>query len=99
MRIVALLGIVMAGVGTVLIARHYRRSAALALALGVANPLVMLHLLGGSHNDALMLGFLALGFAAYLRDHKWAGVVLVAFATAVKLTAAPAAGVHGLELA
>ena len=90
MRVVALLGMIMAGVGVALIARHYRRSPALALALGVANPLVLLHLLGGSHNDSLMLGLLALGFAAYLRDRKVLGVVLVALAAAVKLTAAPA---------
>ena len=51
---------------------------------------MLLHLLGGSHNDALMLGFLALGFAAFLRDKRWLAVVLVAFATGVKLTAAPA---------
>ncbi len=37
-----------------------------------------------------MLGFLALGFAAFLRDRKVLGVVLVALATSVKLTAAPA---------
>jgi len=90
MRVVALLGIIMAGVGVALIARHYKRSPALAVALGVANPLVLLHLLGGSHNDSLMLGLLALGFAAYLRDRKILGVVLVAMATTVKLTAGPA---------
>jgi alpha-1,6-mannosyltransferase len=90
MRVVALLGMIMAGVGVALIAGHYKRSPALAVALGVANPLVLLHLLGGSHNDSLMLGFLALGFAAYLRDRKLLGVLLVAMASAVKLTAAPA---------
>jgi hypothetical protein len=90
MRVVALLGMMMAGVGVALIARHYRRSPALAVALGVANPLVLLHLLGGSHNDSLMLGLLALGFAAYLRERKILGVVLVAMAASVKLTAAPA---------
>ena len=63
---------------------------ALALALGIFNPLVLLHLIGGAHNDAFMLGFLALGFAAFLRKHKLLAVVLVAMATGVKLTAAPA---------
>ncbi len=90
MRVVALLGMIMAGVGVALIARHYRRSPALAVALGIVNPLVLLHLLGGSHNDSLMLGFLALGFALFLRDRKLLGVLLVALATSVKLTAAPA---------
>ncbi|HVN51433.1 MAG TPA: polyprenol phosphomannose-dependent alpha 1,6 mannosyltransferase MptB, partial [Acidimicrobiales bacterium] len=90
MRVVALLGIVMAAAGVALIAASCRRSVALALALGILNPLVLLHLLGGSHNDALMLGFLALGFAAFVRDRRWLAVVLVAFAAGVKLTAAPA---------
>jgi hypothetical protein len=90
MRVVSLIGIMMAAAGVALIAASYRRSVALALALGIVNPLVLLHLLGGSHNDALMLGFLALGFAAFLRDRKLLAVVLVACAAGVKLTAAPA---------
>ncbi len=34
-----------------------------ALWLGVANPLVLLHLVAGGHNDALMLGLVAAGLA------------------------------------
>jgi alpha-1,6-mannosyltransferase len=90
MRVIALGGIVMAVAGIAVIAASYKKSIALALALGILNPLVLLHLLGGSHNDALMLGFLALGLAAFLRKHKLLAVVLVALATGVKLTAAPA---------
>jgi hypothetical protein len=89
-RALAVVGVAMTAVGVALIARSYRLSPAVALALGVANPLVMLHLIGGAHNDALMLGFLALGLAAFRRDKRVLTVVLVALAVAVKLPAAVA---------
>jgi hypothetical protein len=90
MRVLAIVGVVMAAVGVGLIARSYNVSPASAVAIGIANPLVLLHLIGGSHNDALMLGFLALGLAAVRADRRVLGIVLVAAATAVKLPAAAA---------
>src|SRR5690606_35111121 len=89
-RVLALAGVAMAAVGVGLIARSYDLSVPGAVALGIANPLVLIHLLGGGHNDALMLGLLALGLAAVRRDHRVLAVVLVALATAVKLPAAVA---------
>jgi alpha-1,6-mannosyltransferase len=86
-RALAVVGVVMTAVGVAIIARSYRLSPAAAIALGVANPLVLLHLIGGGHNDALMLGFLALGLAAFRRDKKVLTVVLIALAVAVKLPA------------
>src|SRR5690606_1081457 len=38
-----------------------------ALWLGVANPLVLFHLIGGVHNDALMLGLMLAGLELMLR--------------------------------
>jgi hypothetical protein len=103
-RGLAALGVAMSAAGVVLIARSYRISPAVAVAVGVANPLVLLHLVGGGHNDALMLGLLTLGLAAARRDRRVLAVVLVALATAVKLPAAialpfigwtwPGAGAH-----
>jgi alpha-1,6-mannosyltransferase len=89
-RGLAVVGVAMSAVGIAIIARSYRLSPASAIALGIANPLVLLHLIGGSHNDALMLGFLALGLAAFRRDKRVLTVVLVALAVAVKLPAAVA---------
>jgi hypothetical protein len=89
-RVLAVVGVVMSAAGVALIARSYRLSAAAAVALGIANPLVLLHLIGGSHNDALMLGFLALGLAAFRRDRRVLTIVLIALAVAVKLPAAVA---------
>lgn len=87
-RAVAVIGVAMAAVGAALLARSYGLSPAVALAMGLANPLVLLHLVGGAHNDAFMVGLLLLALAAFRHDRKHLAVVLVALATAVKLPAA-----------
>jgi hypothetical protein len=86
-RALAVAGVVMTGVGVYVIARKRRVSAPLALAFAVANPVVLIHLVGGAHNDALMMGFLVLGMASFERGRKVLAVVLVALAIAVKLPA------------
>ena len=58
-----------------------------ALALAVLNPLVLLVLLGGAHNDALMLGLLVAGCAVARRNHILTGLVLCALAAEVKIPA------------
>jgi hypothetical protein len=87
-RGVAVAGVVMTAIGVALIARSYRLSPAVAVAIGLANPLVLLHMIGGAHNDAFMVGLLSLGLAAFRYDKRYLAVVLVALATAVKLPAA-----------
>jgi hypothetical protein len=54
----------------------------------VLNPLTLLHLIGGAHNDALMVGLLVAGLAVARRGRPVVGAVLVALATAVKVPAA-----------
>lgn len=87
-RLVVLVGIGLAAVGIPVIARSYGTDPALALALGLVSPLVLLHLIGGIHNDALMLGLLVCGVAAARRDKRVLAILLVALAAAVKLPAA-----------
>ncbi|HEX3459451.1 MAG TPA: polyprenol phosphomannose-dependent alpha 1,6 mannosyltransferase MptB, partial [Acidimicrobiales bacterium] len=55
-RIVALVGVVLIALSTPVLARSVGRSGTVAFGLGALNPLVLLVLLGGAHNDALMLG-------------------------------------------
>ncbi len=57
MRLLAVLGLVLAGWGL------HRLGGERALWLGVANPLVLLHLVAGAHNEALMLGLAVAGLA------------------------------------
>lgn len=90
MRAAAALGVAMTAVGVVLLARRHRVPAASALVAGVAGPLVLLHMIGGSHNDALMMGLLTLGLAAFTAHRRVLSVVLVVSAVAVKLPAAVA---------
>ncbi len=66
-----------------------------ALWLGVLNPLVVMHVVSGAHNDALMIGLIVMGFALGRQGHPIAGVTAIALAGAVKpiaLLALPFAG-------
>jgi alpha-1,6-mannosyltransferase len=51
---------------------------------------MVVHLVGGPHNDLLMVGFLAAGAAMMLERRHVLGIVLVTVAVAVKATAAVA---------
>ncbi len=86
-RALAVFGVVLSGVGVFVIARSRRLSPPLALALAIANPVVLVHLVGGAHNDALMMGLLIIGMAAFERSRKVLAVVLITLAVAVKLPA------------
>jgi hypothetical protein len=82
----------LAGVGLIAwfmpsLSRSIGKDAAVAFVFAVMNPIVLIHLIGGEHNDALMLGFLVAGLAFAARGNRVAGVVLVALATLVKVPA------------
>jgi alpha-1,6-mannosyltransferase len=90
MRVIAALGVAMTAFGVVLIARRQRVPTASALVAGVGGPLVLLHMVGGSHNDSLMMGLMVLGMAAFTANRRVMSVVVVTLAVAVKLPAAAA---------
>ncbi|AHH95401.1 polyprenol phosphomannose-dependent alpha 1,6 mannosyltransferase MptB [Kutzneria viridogrisea] len=70
------------------LARHLGGNAPVAVWLVAANPLLLVHLIGGAHNDMLMIGLMAVGVLLCLdRRHVW-GIALVTLACAVKGTAA-----------
>jgi len=70
--------------------RHLGGNTTVSLWLVAANPLLLVHLVGGAHNDMLMIGLLATGVALALDRRFVAGFALVALAVAVKATAAVA---------
>ena len=69
------------------IARHVGANGSIALWICVLNPLVIIHLLGGVHNEMLMVGLMMAGIALTFSHRFTAGVTLVAIAVAVKATA------------
>ncbi|MFC7615329.1 polyprenol phosphomannose-dependent alpha 1,6 mannosyltransferase MptB [Actinokineospora soli] len=66
--------------------RHLGGSLPVALWLAVAGPMTVVHLVGGPHNDLLMVGFLAAGALCALDRRHVLGVVLVTLGAAVKAT-------------
>jgi hypothetical protein len=90
-RLVAMGGVALLGVGVVMLARGTGRDPVDALALAVAGPLTIVQLVGGPHNEALMVGLLAVGVA--VGTTRWgrgawvAGVALCGLGAAVKAPA------------
>jgi len=68
-------------------ARHVGANGAVALWICALNPLVILHLMGGVHNEMLMVGLMMAGIALTFARHHVLGVTLIATAVAVKATA------------
>ena len=87
MRLVALFGVGLMAAALPRLARHSGADPAAALWLGALNPLVLLHLVAGAHNDAIMLGLLGLGLVAALGRWPVLGAVLVTLAALVKAPA------------
>lgn len=88
LRLLEVAGVVLIAVGIPSLARSFGRDPAAAFSLGVLNPIVILHLVGGAHNDALMLGFLVVGLAAACRGRPVLGIVLCTVGAAIKVPAA-----------
>ncbi|MFJ6084626.1 polyprenol phosphomannose-dependent alpha 1,6 mannosyltransferase MptB [Streptomyces sp. NPDC092369] len=88
MRLVALLGVALMAAALPRLARHSGADPSAALWLGCLNPLVLLHLIAGAHNDAIMLGLLGIGLVAALGRRPVLGAVFVTLAALVKAPAA-----------
>ncbi|MFJ3172126.1 polyprenol phosphomannose-dependent alpha 1,6 mannosyltransferase MptB [Streptomyces roseus] len=61
-----------------------------ALWAAVLNPLALVHLVGGAHNEALMIGLMLAGLVAFRRGHWVPGTVVLVAAALVKVPAAVA---------
>lgn len=105
-RLAAVLGLLLVVWAVPRLAEQAGTNERTALWLGVMNPLVLWHLIGGVHNDALMLGLMLSGTVVALQalpELKWwqytAGVVLIGLGAQVKLPALVALAVVGTALA
>lgn len=100
-----------AGLGLIIwalpkLARRCGLDTGLAMWLGLANPLVLFHLVSGIHNEALMVGLMLAGFEIGLRAGDrlldrdlLVGALLIVVASAIKLPAILALGFLGMEWA
>jgi len=69
------------------LARHLGANAPIALWICVLNPLVIIHLMGGVHNEMLMVGLMTAGITLTFERRHVAGVTLIWIGVAVKATA------------
>jgi alpha-1,6-mannosyltransferase len=88
LRLLELCGVALMAVSIPVLARSMKRDAAYVFTLAILNPVTILHLVGGAHNDALMLGLLLAGLAMAKRGKPLFGIVLCSLAAAVKVPAA-----------
>lgn len=88
LRLLSLAGVLMIAWCVPRLARLYHRDGAELFTLMVLNPVTLLHLIGGAHNDALMLGLLVAGLTAAKEKRPLVGILLCALATAIKAPAA-----------
>ncbi len=69
------------------VARHVGANGTASLWICVLNPLVIVHLMGGVHNEMLMVGLMMAAIALTFAGRPVIGVSLIALAVAVKATA------------
>ncbi len=87
LRVCMLPGLALLVWATPRIARHVGANVPIALWICVLNPLVIIHLMGGVHNEMLMVGLMAAGIALTLAQRHVAGIAVIAVGMAVKATA------------
>lgn len=90
MRIITLGALVLIVWGLRHLAREHGRSESAALRLGALNPLLLVHVVGGMHNDGLMIGLMLAGAVLALRGRWITGAALIGLAVMVKSPAAVA---------
>jgi alpha-1,6-mannosyltransferase len=90
MRLMLVLGLVLLVWMLPELTRRLGGRVPVALWAAVANPVLVVHMVGGGHNDLLVMGLLATGSVVALRGRHVAGIALVTAAMAVKASAAVA---------
>ena len=88
LRLLEVGGVALMVAATPILARSLKHDPAHAVLLGAGSPLVLLSLVAGSHNDALMVGLLMAGLAVAKRVGTVPGIMLCALAAGVKSPAA-----------
>jgi alpha-1,6-mannosyltransferase len=87
MRLMALVGIALIFFAITRLAPLAGVDPAYGLWLGVLNPVVLVHLVGDAHNDALMIGLMMAGLTLAIERRPAAGSVLVTLGALIKAPA------------
>jgi hypothetical protein len=88
LRLLEIVAVAMIGYGIVILARGLGRDPGEAFVLSAMNPLVLLTLIGGAHNDGIMAGFLVVGVALAVKRHPVWAFIFISCAAAIKAPAA-----------
>ncbi|MGB8387423.1 alpha-(1-_6)-mannopyranosyltransferase A [Mycobacterium sp.] len=87
LRLCMLPGLALLIWATTRLARRMGTDGSTALWICVLNPLVLIHLMGGVHNEMLMVGLMTAGIALTFAGRHVLGIILITVAMAVKATA------------
>jgi alpha-1,6-mannosyltransferase len=88
LRLMSVAGVALIAYCIPKLARAYGRDPGTAFTVALLNPLTLLALIGGAHNDAIMVGLLLAGITAAKQRHPIVGIVLCTLAAAIKVPAA-----------
>ena len=88
LRLMSVAGVALIAYCIPKLARAYGRDPGTAFTVALLNPLTLLALIGGAHNDAIMVGLLVAGITAAKQRHPVVGIVLCTLAAAIKVPAA-----------
>lgn len=88
MRLVAVVSLAVIIVALAALARDFGRDPARVVAFGAASPIALITMVGGAHNDIVMVAIVLVGLLV-ARRHSWVlGIVICAGAASVKIPAA-----------
>ncbi|MEY2634419.1 MAG: hypothetical protein RIS75_359 [Actinomycetota bacterium] len=83
-KALCLIGVAISATAIARLARHHGISPAAANWLAILNPLVIMNLVVGAHNDALMIGFMVWAFVFAFENKPAFAIVMIALAAGVK---------------
>lgn len=83
-RLISIVGVVLICLSIPYLAKAHGINPVSAAWIGVMNPLVLMHFVAGSHNDALMVGLVCVAMMIALRGHFVFGVIVATLALGIK---------------
>ncbi len=92
---IGIIGVVLSAIFFPKISRRIKKDPSPIFAFGILNPIVILHLIGGIHNDALMVGFMFAGIYFAKKDMPVLGIIFCSVGALIKVPAIIVCGFIG----